>query len=428
MRNIFWLLPVAAALVVTLALPATGNAQANFKVSDLVITPESVKQGETVTISATVKNEGNKQGEYTVTLKIDDQIVDTKEVNLAAGESETVEFTVTASTSGHHIVDLNGLPGYFTVKTSFWAIFPTWIWAAVGSVIGVLILLLIVLLAMPSRRKQPEDVTKAKSVDRVQTQATQAQIPTLTPIPGMGPTMPFIGQQTQPTQPQTPASLPPLGVFPATGPAPAPGPFPAPGPKIMPHPPYTGRAFFSVSNLVITPNQVKAGEPITISAIISNNGSEAGKYSVVLRVNGLVESITELALPGGGTQTTTFTLIKDVGGDYYIEVDGLGGMVTVVPLIPANFSVCNLLIAPERVKQGENVTISAVVTNNGEMRGSHTLALKLKGATESIKEVNLGPGESQQVVFNVNKNTPGFYNVELEGLTGRFVVEMEWQG
>ena len=80
------------------------------------------------------------------------------------------------------------------------------------------------------------------------------------------------------------------------------------------------------------------------------------------------------------------------------------------------------------LNRGENVTISAMVTNNGEVSGSQSLVLKLKGAVESTQEINLEPGETQRVDFNIIKNTPGFYNVEMEGLTGRFVVEMEWQG
>jgi hypothetical protein len=195
-----------------------------------------------------------------------------------------------------------------------------------------------------------------------------------------------------------------------------------------PYSQYAGRPIFSVSNLTITPNQVKSGEPITISAIVFNNGSEAGTYSVVLRINGMVENIIDLTLSPGASQSTTFTVIKDAGGDYYAEVDGLGGAFTVIPLVPANFSVSNLVIAPERVKQGEKVTISAIVTNNGELAGNYSMVLKLKGAIESTEEISLGPGENQKVAFGITKNTPGFYNVEVENLTGRFVVEMEWQG
>jgi hypothetical protein len=227
---------------------------------------------------------------------------------------------------------------------------------------------------------------------------------------------------------QTPGAFPMPEQFQTPGAFPTPGPFPAPGPMAAPYPQYARRPIFSVSNLTITPNQVKSGEPITINTIVSNNGSEAGTYSVVLRINGMVENITDLMLSPGASQSATFTIIKDAGGDYYAEVDGLGGAFTVIPLVPANFSVSNLVIAPERVKQGEKVTVSAMVTNNGEIPGNYSMVLKLKGAVESTEEISLGPGENQKVAFNITKNTPGFYNVEVEGLTGRFVIEMEWQG
>jgi len=183
-----------------------------------------------------------------------------------------------------------------------------------------------------------------------------------------------------------------------------------------------------MSNLTITPNQVKAGDPVTISAIASNNGSEAGTYSVVLRINGMVENIIDLMLSPGASQATTFTLIKDIGGEYYTEIDGLSGVFIVIPLVPANFSVSNLVISPERAKQGENIIISAIVTNNGELPGNYSAALRLKGAVESTEDIDLGPGESRKLAFKIAKTAPGFYNVELEGLTGRFVIEMEWQG
>jgi hypothetical protein len=147
-----------------------------------------------------------------------------------------------------------------------------------------------------------------------------------------------------------------------------------------------------------------------------------------LRINNVVEHITDLILSPGASQSATFTIVKDIGGDYYAEVDGLSGTFVVIPLVPANFSVSNLVISPERAKQGENISISAVVTNHGEVAGNYSLVVKLKGAIETSKEVSLEPGESQKVTFDINKNTPGFYNVEVEGLTGRFVIEMEWQG
>jgi hypothetical protein len=341
------------------------------------------------------------------------QFTDTEDVTLEAEGSQTVNFQITAGPPDSYVVELGDWSDYFTVggQTSFFDIFEPWVWWVIAGIIVVLVILVIVIVAMPSRKKQPGAAIKGKQ-DRQGLPYTQGA----TPFPGPGSTNQQFGYPTA-----MPEQFQPPGAFPA------PGQFPAPGPMAAPYQQYARRPIFSVSNLTITPNQVKAGEPVTINAIVSNNGSEAGTYSVVLRINGIVENITDLMLPPGASQATTITVIKD-GGEYYAEVDGLSGTFIVIPLVPANFSVSNLVIAPERAKQGEKVAISAIVTNNGEVAGNYSLVLKLKGAVETTEEISLNPGENQRVTFGITKKTPGFYNVELEGLTGRFVVEMEWQG
>jgi hypothetical protein len=428
MRKLLRMLPVTLTLLLVLAVTTSVSAAANFKIENPAISPKSANVGDNITISCVVKNTGDAEGTYTLELKINDTVTETQEVTLAAGDSQTVNFEVTAGPPGDYLVELGDWSDYFTVtgKTSFWAIFPTWLWVVIGTIIVVLLLLVILLTVMPSRRKQPGAAIKGKK-DRQGLPSMQAATPIPTPIPGPGSISPPVRHPTaMPTQ--APGAFPAPEQFQMPGQFPTPGPFPAPGPMAAPYPQYARRPIFSVSNLTITPNQVKSGEPITINAIVSNNGSEAGTYSVVLRINGMVENIIDLMLSPGASQSTTFTVIKDAGGDYYAEVDGLGGAFTVIPLVPANFSVSNLVIAPERVKQGEKVTISAIVTNNGELAGNYSMVLKLKGAVESTEEISLGPGENQRVAFGITKNTPGFYNVEVEGLTGRFVVEMEWQG
>lgn len=425
MRGLLWLAPLLLALTI-LAPIASTNAQADFKVSDLNISPESAQEGDTIIISANVTNTGEK-GTHEIQLIINGEIKDTKELTLDAGASELVSFTVTAGSPGDYLVELGDSSGSFTVTGSFWSIFPTWVWVAIGIIVGILIILIIVLAATPPRKKQPEAVSKGVAAGQWTPGDTKPPIPQPAPMSSAGPAPSPTGYQpTMPPSPPTGVSTP--GVYPAPSPLPTPEQFQAPTPAQAPQPTYAPRPIFSVSNLTITPNQVKAGQPVTISAIVSNNGSEAGRYSVILRINGLVENIIELALPPGTSQPTTFTVVKDEGGEYYAEVDGLGGAFTVIPLVPANFIVSNLTIVPERIKQGENIAISATVTNTGELEGSYSLVLKLKGAIESVEELTLGPGESRRVSFDLTKNTPGFYNVELDGLTGRFVVEMEWQG
>ena len=413
MRKLTWLLPVTIILFLVLAATVSVSAQDDFEVTDLSISPDSVAAGEPVTITAIVTNTKETEETYLFELKVNGEVKDSQELLLGAGQSDNITFTITASTPGDNLVELGNASEVFSVtgQASFWSIFPSWLWIVIIAIIIVLIILVIVIVAMPSRKKQPGTATKGRQGQP----PVQAAAPFPTPIPGPGSTGPQMGYPpSMPTQ--TPEAFA------------APGQFPAPAPIAAPYPQYARRPIFSVSNLTITPNQVKSGEPVTINAIVSNNGSEAGTYSMVLRINNVVEHITDLILSPGASQSATFTIIKEAGGDYFAEVDGLSGTFIVIPLVPANFFVSNLIISPERAKQGERISISAMVTNNGEVAGDYSLVLKLKGTVETTKEISLGPGESQKVTFDINKSTPGFYNVELEGLTGRFVIEMEWQG
>ena len=227
------------------------------------------------------------------------------------------------------------------------------------------------------------------------------------------------GMQSSPLQPGMPPPMqPPMGQGMYHG-----GQPPMPGgyqPMGMPK--------FSVSNLTITPNKVKVGEQVNISIIVSNNGIQSGKYSVVLRIGGVVENISDLTLPPGASQTASFTVIKDTPGDYYADIDGLGGFFTVIPLAPPAFTVMNFSVGPERVRQGQPVIVTASVTNTGEITGSHTLILRVKGIAESQQEITLTPGKTENVEFQIIKDTPGFYPVSMENWTGKFVVEMDWNG
>lgn len=426
MKKLLWLLPAALILAFIAVIPTSVAAQDNLKVGTLTITPESksVKEGETVTITAEVSNTGDTEETYTLDLKVNDEVKDTKTIKLQSKENQTVSFDVKAGTPGDYIVDLGGQTDYFTVQTSFIAMFPPYLWVIIGAIVGVLVLFIIVLVAMPPGKKQPGRVTKAtKAGGRARPVATAAQTPTYGPLPGSGPTA-RPGQMAIPPRMPTPMQThmqPPM----QTG---AQHAFPTPGPMAAPHPAAAGRPMFQLRNLAITPNQLKQGDPVTISAIVSNNGTEHGKYSVVLRIGGVVEGITEVDLAPGTSQSAVFTVVKDIPGTYYAEVDGLAGSFLVIELTPAYFTVKDLAVIPDRVKQGENITVSTIVTNTGEVAGNHSLVLKIKGVVEAVEEVSLGPGASQRVAFDVIKDMPGFYQVDLEGLTGRFVVEMEWRG
>jgi hypothetical protein len=186
------------------------------------------------------------------------------------------------------------------------------------------------------------------------------------------------------------------------------------------------RPVFSIGNLNIFPSQVKEGDPVTVSAVITNSGSSTGKYSAVLRIDNVVENIAELTLNPGASQTATFSIIKDAPGEYVVEVDNLRGTLFVIPKMPAAFTTSNLTISPDRISQGRPVAIGVTITNTGEKPGIYNAVLKIKGITEISEDIPMEPLETKEVVFNVVKDAAGFFPVSFEHMTGRFVVEMDW--
>ena len=89
---------------------------AAFETSYLTILPREVDPDETVTIKVKATNIGSLSGSYKVTLKIDNVVVDSKDVTLEGGASQNVAFAVSKDAAGTYNVDVNDLLGTFTVR------------------------------------------------------------------------------------------------------------------------------------------------------------------------------------------------------------------------------------------------------------------------------------------------------------------------
>ena len=111
---------------------------AAFSASSLNISPAEADIEETVTIGVLVTNTGELAGSYTVTLKIDEVVVATKEVTLDGGASQEVNFTTTKDVAGTYTVDVNGLIGEFAVTAPPPAPPPT-NWGLIGGIIAAVI-------------------------------------------------------------------------------------------------------------------------------------------------------------------------------------------------------------------------------------------------------------------------------------------------
>jgi len=93
----------------------TAPAPAKFNVGKLIISPSQAKLNQEVKVSVNVANTGGTSGSYILNLKVNGVSRSTKQVTVAAGKSQTVNFTVTEAQPGTYTVDIAGQSGSFVV-------------------------------------------------------------------------------------------------------------------------------------------------------------------------------------------------------------------------------------------------------------------------------------------------------------------------
>jgi hypothetical protein len=69
------------------------------------------------------------------------------------------------------------------------------------------------------------------------------------------------------------------------------------------------------------------------------------------------------------------------------------------------------------------VTINALITNTGDVIGSHEVILSIDDLVEATEQVvDLAGGASQQISFTITRETAGVYTISVHGTTGTLVV------
>ena len=91
-----------------LSTSAVGVKRPAISVANVALSDGTVESGNTVTVTAKVTNSGGAAGAYTVTLTAFGEIVDSKELTLAAGESRSVTFVRRIGSPGVYELSVNG--------------------------------------------------------------------------------------------------------------------------------------------------------------------------------------------------------------------------------------------------------------------------------------------------------------------------------
>ena len=182
-------------------------------------------------------------------------------------------------------------------------------------------------------------------------------------------------------------------------------------------------AEFTLSNLTINPLETFVGQPVTISANVTNVGQEEGNCSANLEINDVLKETKVIPLLGGESEIVEFTDTENNEGNYSVKIGDLNGTFTVIALpSTSTLKVSNLFIDPNEVWAGEPINISVNASNTGEETSSYVLTYKVNNVIRETVRIQLSAGETKTVTATVNETSEGTYSVDVEGLKGHYNV------
>ncbi len=173
--------------------------------------------------------------------------------------------------------------------------------------------------------------------------------------------------------------------------------------------------------VTIAPFPSRSGEVAEVSETVPlqfTKASQSGTYEVIAElIEAKIKAVVWLPVTGYLPSS------KLVGSVTYSD-----SRMAPQPSLPdisdsdSNFIVEGLSLKPSEARIGEEVVISAQVTNMGERAGSYEVALKLNGVRVISEDVTLEPGASVKITFLISVNTPGSYTVGVNNLSDKLIV------
>ena len=356
---------------------------AEFELADLALDSDSVQVGEPVQISVKVINIGQKSGNHSVTLTIDDLPITTKIVQLSGGENTTVTFTATEPIGGNHTVNIGSLTRSFKVTSDV----PTKIAelqltnlrsnraeAGVGETITVSVLATNIgdeagdfsleLFINSEQRESRNLQLDGRETTTVEFEVIEGTEGNYEVKLGDLTTSFRINSEAQPVKP----------------------------------------AEFQVTDLTVNPSSVLADEVVEISVKITNVGEATGSYTVNLKIDGATRDTRDVTLAGQANEVVEFEVSETSSGTRTVEVGSRSGSFTVESLAPASpdTKLHGMVVNPYEVWGGETVNVRAKADNLANEPSTLQVRLLVGGVVEATKTFSLDAGATDvSIEFSV---------------------------
>ncbi len=183
-------------------------------------------------------------------------------------------------------------------------------------------------------------------------------------------------------------------------------------------------AEFTVTNLVIDPLQANVGEPISISANLTNIGDLSGNYTLSLIINDMIKENQTIRLAGGISSIVGFTDIESVKGNYTVALGNLVGTFTVKAALPevSHIVLSNLVVSPAEAAVGGSVIAKVSAKNNGPERESLLVEIMVDERLVDSTTVLLSAKSGRDFEFRIQATAEGKHKIRVNNLFGAFTV------
>jgi len=371
---------------------------ASFQVTDLILDQTWVQVGESVQISVNVTNVGDKSGNHSVTLTIDDAPIETKTVQLAGAESAILDFTATVITEGNHTVQIADMVG--SVKATLES--PTKPAEIQVTDLGVSRTVAEVgeTIIVSATASNIGDESGSFSLDLF-VNNEKRETRTIQLASGETTTEEFeVSEEAEGTYVVKVGDL--TKSFEITS-------------EAQPVKP----AEFQVTELLINPSSVLADEIVDISVKVTNVGEASGSYSVNLKIDDAIIETRDVTLSGGATEVVKFEVTETNPGTHTVEVNDQSGSFTVEATVTASEDIVlySLFVNPYEVWEGKTVTIKAKADNLADEQGTLQVRVMVKDEVEATKIFQLDAGATEvPIEISVTAGAPDGYAVKVINL------------
>jgi len=184
-------------------------------------------------------------------------------------------------------------------------------------------------------------------------------------------------------------------------------------------------AAFVFTDLVVNPLEAYVGQPIQISVNVTNIGDIEGETTINLEINGDLKESLNVTIAGVKTsEIVEFTVIELYPGTYNVTIDELSETFKLKTAPPESSKIVlsNFKSDPYETWPGIPVAATAIATNPSAEPDMLIITAYVDDRLVEVKRIDLDPGTSMNIAFNVSASEEGKHSVRLNSLSGSFIV------